>query len=59
MSLTVALAGDTMLGRGVAPYLARPGHRLLAGDLQEIARKRGLLVFHSPDEVPGVTPPAS
>ncbi len=46
MSLTVALAGDTMLGRGVAPYLARPDHRLLAGDLQEIARSADLFLLN-------------
>jgi poly-gamma-glutamate synthesis protein (capsule biosynthesis protein) len=46
MSLTVALAGDTMLGRGVAPHLARPDHRLLAGDLQEIARSADLFIVN-------------
>jgi poly-gamma-glutamate capsule biosynthesis protein CapA/YwtB (metallophosphatase superfamily) len=37
MSLTVAMAGDTMLGRKVAEQCARRGRRLLAADLQEIA----------------------
>jgi poly-gamma-glutamate synthesis protein (capsule biosynthesis protein) len=46
MSLTVALAGDTMLGRGVAPYLAGRDHRLLAGDLQEIARSADLFILN-------------
>jgi poly-gamma-glutamate capsule biosynthesis protein CapA/YwtB (metallophosphatase superfamily) len=46
MSLTVALAGDTMLGRGVAPHLARPDHRLLAADLQEIARTADLFILN-------------
>jgi poly-gamma-glutamate capsule biosynthesis protein CapA/YwtB (metallophosphatase superfamily) len=36
MSLTVALAGDTMLGRNVGERLGRPGSRLLAPELQEI-----------------------
>ncbi len=46
MSLTVALAGDTMLGRGVAPYLTRADHRLLAGDLQEIARSADVFIVN-------------
>jgi len=46
MSLTVALAGDTMLGRGVAPHLALPDHRLLAGDLREIARSADLFILN-------------
>ena len=36
MSVTVALAGDTMLGRKVGERLGRPGWRLLAPELQEI-----------------------
>ena len=35
--LSVALAGDTMLGRKVAERIERPGSRLLAPELQEIA----------------------
>jgi poly-gamma-glutamate capsule biosynthesis protein CapA/YwtB (metallophosphatase superfamily) len=35
--LRVALAGDTMLGRTVAARIERPGWRLLAPELQEIA----------------------
>jgi poly-gamma-glutamate capsule biosynthesis protein CapA/YwtB (metallophosphatase superfamily) len=46
MSLTVALAGDTMLGRQVAVHLARAGHRLLAGDLEEIASGADLFVLN-------------
>jgi hypothetical protein len=46
MSLTVAFAGDTMLGREVAVRLARPGHRLLAGELQEIARGADLFILN-------------
>jgi poly-gamma-glutamate synthesis protein (capsule biosynthesis protein) len=46
MSLTVALAGDTMLGRSVAPYLARPDYRLLAEDLQEIAQSADLFIVN-------------
>jgi len=46
MSLTVALAGDTMLGRNVAEQLADPGHRLLAGELEEIARAADLFILN-------------
>jgi poly-gamma-glutamate capsule biosynthesis protein CapA/YwtB (metallophosphatase superfamily) len=46
MSLTVALAGDTMLGRNVAMHLARREHRLLAGDLQEIAKGADLFILN-------------
>jgi poly-gamma-glutamate capsule biosynthesis protein CapA/YwtB (metallophosphatase superfamily) len=44
MSLTVALAGDTMLGRNVGERLARRGHRPLAEDVQEIASGTDLFV---------------
>jgi poly-gamma-glutamate capsule biosynthesis protein CapA/YwtB (metallophosphatase superfamily) len=37
MSLTLALAGDTMLGRLVAERFGRPGHRFLAAEVAEIA----------------------
>jgi hypothetical protein len=46
MSLTIAFAGDTMLGREVAVRLARPGHRLLAGELQAIARGADLFILN-------------
>jgi poly-gamma-glutamate capsule biosynthesis protein CapA/YwtB (metallophosphatase superfamily) len=46
MSLTIALAGDTMLGRQVAVQLERRGHRLLDGDLQEIVRGADLFVLN-------------
>jgi poly-gamma-glutamate capsule biosynthesis protein CapA/YwtB (metallophosphatase superfamily) len=44
MALTVALAGDTMLGRGVAVELTRPGHGLLADDVREIAAEADLFI---------------
>jgi len=44
MSPTIALAGDTMLGRAVGERLGRPGHRLLAADVQEIADEADLFV---------------
>jgi poly-gamma-glutamate capsule biosynthesis protein CapA/YwtB (metallophosphatase superfamily) len=41
----LALAGDTMLGRGVAERLAAdPGHRLLCADLQALAGECDLFV---------------
>lgn len=36
MALSVALAGDTMLGRGVAERLVRRGFRLLSAELQDV-----------------------
>ena len=42
--MTVALAGDTMLGREVGVSVARQGHRLLAGDLQELASGADLFI---------------
>jgi poly-gamma-glutamate capsule biosynthesis protein CapA/YwtB (metallophosphatase superfamily) len=45
MVVRLALAGDTMLGRGVARRLAAdPGHALLAPDLAAIARDADLFV---------------
>jgi poly-gamma-glutamate capsule biosynthesis protein CapA/YwtB (metallophosphatase superfamily) len=44
MALTVALAGDTMLGRNVGERLARPGHRGLAADVLEIAGEADLFI---------------
>jgi poly-gamma-glutamate capsule biosynthesis protein CapA/YwtB (metallophosphatase superfamily) len=44
MSPTVALAGDTMLGRLVGERLARPGHRALAADVQAIAAAADLFI---------------
>jgi Bacterial capsule synthesis protein PGA_cap len=44
VSLTVALAGDTMLGRMVGERLARRGHRLLAAEVQEIAGGADLFI---------------
>src|SRR5918992_2360581 len=47
MSVTLALAGDTMLGRGVGERLAAdPGHALLADDAAEIARSADLFVLN-------------
>jgi poly-gamma-glutamate capsule biosynthesis protein CapA/YwtB (metallophosphatase superfamily) len=47
MSVTLALAGDTMLGRGVGERLAAdPGHALLADDVEEIARSADLFVLN-------------
>jgi poly-gamma-glutamate capsule biosynthesis protein CapA/YwtB (metallophosphatase superfamily) len=45
MAARVALAGDTMLGRGVAERLAAdPGHDLLAAELVAIVREADLFV---------------
>jgi poly-gamma-glutamate capsule biosynthesis protein CapA/YwtB (metallophosphatase superfamily) len=45
--LKLALAGDTMLGRGVAERLARdPQHMLLAPDLVEIIREADLFMLN-------------
>ena len=44
MSPTVALAGDTMLGRCVGERLARGGHRVLAPGVQEIAGAADLFI---------------
>jgi poly-gamma-glutamate capsule biosynthesis protein CapA/YwtB (metallophosphatase superfamily) len=44
MSLTVALAGDTMLGRNVAERFADRGHGFLAAEVQEIASEAALFV---------------
>jgi poly-gamma-glutamate synthesis protein (capsule biosynthesis protein) len=46
MTVTVALAGDTMLGRSVAPRLGRSDRPLLAGDLREIARSADLFILN-------------
>jgi poly-gamma-glutamate capsule biosynthesis protein CapA/YwtB (metallophosphatase superfamily) len=47
MAVSVALAGDTMLGRGVAARLAAdPGHELLAAELVAIAREADLFVVN-------------
>jgi poly-gamma-glutamate capsule biosynthesis protein CapA/YwtB (metallophosphatase superfamily) len=47
MAVTVALAGDTMLGRRVAERLAAdPGHALLAPDLVAIAREADLFIVN-------------
>jgi poly-gamma-glutamate capsule biosynthesis protein CapA/YwtB (metallophosphatase superfamily) len=46
MSLTVALAGDTMLGRCVGERLARRGYRLLAPEVQEIAGTADLFIIN-------------
>ncbi|MDX6656163.1 MAG: hypothetical protein QOH62_956 [Solirubrobacteraceae bacterium] len=47
MTVTLALAGDTMLGRGVAERLCRdPGVSLLAAELEEIARDADLFVLN-------------
>jgi poly-gamma-glutamate capsule biosynthesis protein CapA/YwtB (metallophosphatase superfamily) len=47
MAVRLALAGDTMLGRGVAERLAAdPGHPLLAADLVAIARETDLFVVN-------------
>jgi poly-gamma-glutamate capsule biosynthesis protein CapA/YwtB (metallophosphatase superfamily) len=47
MPVTLALAGDTMLGRGVAERLAAdPGHALLDRNLTEIARGADLFVLN-------------
>jgi poly-gamma-glutamate capsule biosynthesis protein CapA/YwtB (metallophosphatase superfamily) len=44
MSLTVALAGDTMLGRKVGERLARPAHQSLAAAVKEIAGGADLFI---------------
>jgi poly-gamma-glutamate capsule biosynthesis protein CapA/YwtB (metallophosphatase superfamily) len=44
MALTVALAGDTMLGRNVGERLARHGHRALAAEVREIAGGADLFI---------------
>jgi poly-gamma-glutamate capsule biosynthesis protein CapA/YwtB (metallophosphatase superfamily) len=47
MAVRLALAGDTMLGRGVAERLAAdPGRELLSPDLQAIARGCDLFVLN-------------
>jgi poly-gamma-glutamate capsule biosynthesis protein CapA/YwtB (metallophosphatase superfamily) len=47
MAVTLALAGDTMLGRRVAERLADdPGHALLAPDLVAIAREADLFLVN-------------
>ena len=46
MTLTVALAGDTMLGRHVGLRLAAPGHELLADEVTEIARGADAFVLN-------------
>jgi poly-gamma-glutamate capsule biosynthesis protein CapA/YwtB (metallophosphatase superfamily) len=47
MSITVALAGDTMLGRGVAEALAeRPPESLVAPEVAEITRAADLFVLN-------------
>src|SRR5215218_10090433 len=47
MAVTLALAGDTMLGRRVAERLAAdPGHALLAPELVAIAREADLFVVN-------------
>jgi poly-gamma-glutamate capsule biosynthesis protein CapA/YwtB (metallophosphatase superfamily) len=47
MAVRVALAGDTMLGRGVAERLAAgPGHALLAAELEAIARETDLFIVN-------------
>ncbi|MDP8978949.1 MAG: CapA family protein, partial [Actinomycetota bacterium] len=47
MTLTVALAGDTMLGRGVADRLRRePGCRLFADGVVDAARDADLCVLN-------------
>jgi poly-gamma-glutamate capsule biosynthesis protein CapA/YwtB (metallophosphatase superfamily) len=47
VSITVALAGDTMLGRGVAEHLAHhPPGSLFAPELVEVARSADLFVLN-------------
>ena len=47
MAVTVALAGDTMLGRGVAERLAeRPTRSLFAPEVAELARSADLFVLN-------------
>ena len=47
MAVRLALAGDTMLGRGVAERLtADPGHELLSAELVSIARDADLFVVN-------------
>jgi poly-gamma-glutamate capsule biosynthesis protein CapA/YwtB (metallophosphatase superfamily) len=44
VSLTVALAGDTMLGRVVGERLGRPGTRLLAAEVQALVERADLFL---------------
>ena len=44
MPPTVALAGDTMLGRRVGERLGRSGHRLLAAVVRELAGAADLFI---------------
>jgi Bacterial capsule synthesis protein PGA_cap len=44
MPPTVALAGDTMLGRTVGERLGRSGHRLLAAEVRELAGAADLFI---------------
>ena len=47
MAVRLALAGDTMLGRGVAERLATdPGRALLAPELEAVARDADLFVVN-------------
>jgi poly-gamma-glutamate capsule biosynthesis protein CapA/YwtB (metallophosphatase superfamily) len=47
MAVTLALAGDTMLGRGVAEQLdADPAHRLFAPEVREFAAAADLFVLN-------------
>jgi poly-gamma-glutamate synthesis protein (capsule biosynthesis protein) len=46
MPLTVALAGDTMLGRNVAGELADPEHQLFSDELHEIVRTADLFIVN-------------
>jgi poly-gamma-glutamate synthesis protein (capsule biosynthesis protein) len=47
MAVTLALAGDTMLGRGVAERLTvDPGRALLAVELEEVARAADLFILN-------------
>jgi poly-gamma-glutamate capsule biosynthesis protein CapA/YwtB (metallophosphatase superfamily) len=47
MAITLALAGDTMLGRGVADRLTEdPGHRLLSDEVLEAAGAADLFVVN-------------
>ncbi|HKH15907.1 MAG TPA: CapA family protein [Solirubrobacteraceae bacterium] len=47
MAVRLALAGDTMLGRGVAERLADdPGHALLTAELEAIAREADLFIVN-------------
>ncbi|HEX2105185.1 MAG TPA: CapA family protein, partial [Solirubrobacteraceae bacterium] len=47
MTVTLALGGDTMLGRGVGERLAAdPGHELLAADVRAVAAEADLFVVN-------------